>query len=285
MKSPFSCFRNENPGFKRIVEKLERSPVCQRLPFRSFLVLPFQRITRIKLLVQVCARVCLCLRACVRVFLFNTLKFSFSLSRTLWRELLLAPQRQLTPSSLWNSWKRYRTLLYSTFFFSKHKLGRRLFKIRLIDEFWGTISIYGTLSALFSPSILADSRGQRQHHSDEKHRVSGVSQCKGRLRVQGEETKTPMMQYSIFHVIECATGKPWLLSKVSILFLADPPSDQPVPPAGARRPRHRADWFLLKGHGEEYLFALIQRLPADVTTKRVSRNMMSDVGLWVTMWF
>ncbi|XP_061531451.1 trichohyalin [Phycodurus eques] len=43
---------NDNPGFKRIVEKLERSPVCQRLPLRSFLVLPFQRITRIKLLVQ-----------------------------------------------------------------------------------------------------------------------------------------------------------------------------------------------------------------------------------------
>uniref|UniRef100_H3CS97 Uncharacterized protein n=1 Tax=Tetraodon nigroviridis TaxID=99883 RepID=H3CS97_TETNG len=43
---------NENPGFKRIVEKLERSPVCQRLPLRSFLVLPFQRITRLKLLVQ-----------------------------------------------------------------------------------------------------------------------------------------------------------------------------------------------------------------------------------------
>ncbi|XP_060936672.1 trichohyalin isoform X3 [Limanda limanda] len=43
---------NENQGFKRIVDKLERSPVCQRLPLRSFLVLPFQRITRIKLLVQ-----------------------------------------------------------------------------------------------------------------------------------------------------------------------------------------------------------------------------------------
>ncbi|KAK2844720.1 hypothetical protein Q5P01_011379 [Channa striata] len=43
---------NENPGFKRTVEKLERNPVCERLPFRSFLVLPFQRITRIKLLVQ-----------------------------------------------------------------------------------------------------------------------------------------------------------------------------------------------------------------------------------------
>ncbi|XP_033836865.2 trichohyalin isoform X1 [Periophthalmus magnuspinnatus] len=43
---------NENPGFRRVVEKLERNPVCQRLPLRSFLVLPFQRITRIKLLVQ-----------------------------------------------------------------------------------------------------------------------------------------------------------------------------------------------------------------------------------------
>ncbi|XP_072316132.1 uncharacterized protein arhgef5 isoform X2 [Eucyclogobius newberryi] len=43
---------NENQGFRRIVEKLERSSVCQRLPLRSFLVLPFQRITRIKLLVQ-----------------------------------------------------------------------------------------------------------------------------------------------------------------------------------------------------------------------------------------
>ncbi|KAK0147434.1 Rho guanine nucleotide exchange factor 5 [Merluccius polli] len=45
-------FRNDNPNFKRVVEKLERSPVCQRLPLRSFLILPFQRITRIKLLVQ-----------------------------------------------------------------------------------------------------------------------------------------------------------------------------------------------------------------------------------------
>uniref|UniRef100_A0A8C6SF14 Rho guanine nucleotide exchange factor 5 n=1 Tax=Neogobius melanostomus TaxID=47308 RepID=A0A8C6SF14_9GOBI len=43
---------NENQGFKQIVEKLERSSKCQRLPLRSFLVLPFQRITRIKLLVQ-----------------------------------------------------------------------------------------------------------------------------------------------------------------------------------------------------------------------------------------
>ncbi|KAJ8354989.1 hypothetical protein SKAU_G00225560 [Synaphobranchus kaupii] len=42
----------ENPGFRRLVEKLERNSVCQRLPLRSFLILPFQRITRLKLLVQ-----------------------------------------------------------------------------------------------------------------------------------------------------------------------------------------------------------------------------------------
>ncbi|XP_076844483.1 uncharacterized protein arhgef5 [Brachyhypopomus gauderio] len=43
---------NENPAFRHMVEKLEHSPKCQRLPFRSFLILPFQRITRLKLLVQ-----------------------------------------------------------------------------------------------------------------------------------------------------------------------------------------------------------------------------------------
>lgn len=45
--------RDENHEFRRVVEKLERNPVCQRLPLRSFLILPFQRITRLKLLVQV----------------------------------------------------------------------------------------------------------------------------------------------------------------------------------------------------------------------------------------
>ncbi|KAI4877331.1 hypothetical protein NFI96_017309 [Prochilodus magdalenae] len=43
---------NDNAGFRNIVEKLEHSPKCQRLPLRSFLILPFQRITRLKLLVQ-----------------------------------------------------------------------------------------------------------------------------------------------------------------------------------------------------------------------------------------
>uniref|UniRef100_A0A672NVR4 DH domain-containing protein n=1 Tax=Sinocyclocheilus grahami TaxID=75366 RepID=A0A672NVR4_SINGR len=42
----------ESHEFRRVVEKLERNPVCQRLPLRSFLILPFQRITRLKLLVQ-----------------------------------------------------------------------------------------------------------------------------------------------------------------------------------------------------------------------------------------
>lgn len=46
-------YRNEYAGFRHIVEKLEQSPKCQRLPLRSFLILPFQRITRLKLLVQV----------------------------------------------------------------------------------------------------------------------------------------------------------------------------------------------------------------------------------------
>ncbi|XP_073702721.1 uncharacterized protein arhgef5 isoform X2 [Garra rufa] len=43
---------DESQEFRRVVEKLERNPVCQRLPLRSFLILPFQRITRLKLLVQ-----------------------------------------------------------------------------------------------------------------------------------------------------------------------------------------------------------------------------------------
>ncbi|XP_024123500.1 uncharacterized protein arhgef5 isoform X1 [Oryzias melastigma] len=42
----------ENPTFKQLVESIEKNAVCQRLPLRSFLVLPFQRITRLKLLVQ-----------------------------------------------------------------------------------------------------------------------------------------------------------------------------------------------------------------------------------------
>ncbi|KAJ8289910.1 hypothetical protein GJAV_G00006660 [Gymnothorax javanicus] len=42
----------KNQAFRRVVEKLERNAICQRLPLRSFLILPFQRITRLKLLVQ-----------------------------------------------------------------------------------------------------------------------------------------------------------------------------------------------------------------------------------------
>ncbi|XP_007948982.1 rho guanine nucleotide exchange factor 19 [Orycteropus afer afer] len=42
----------ENPKFPGILARLEESPVCQRLPFTSFLILPFQRITRLKMLVE-----------------------------------------------------------------------------------------------------------------------------------------------------------------------------------------------------------------------------------------
>ncbi|KAM5247681.1 rho guanine nucleotide exchange factor 19 isoform 1-T2 [Ctenodactylus gundi] len=42
----------ENPKFPGILARLEESPICQRLPLTSFLILPFQRITRLKMLVE-----------------------------------------------------------------------------------------------------------------------------------------------------------------------------------------------------------------------------------------
>ncbi|XP_021118524.1 rho guanine nucleotide exchange factor 19 isoform X1 [Heterocephalus glaber] len=42
----------ENPKFPGILARLEESPMCQRLPLTSFLILPFQRITRLKMLVE-----------------------------------------------------------------------------------------------------------------------------------------------------------------------------------------------------------------------------------------
>ncbi|XP_077604618.1 rho guanine nucleotide exchange factor 5-like, partial [Crocuta crocuta] len=44
--------RNSNSSFREVLEKLESDPVCQRLSLKSFLILPFQRITRLKLLLQ-----------------------------------------------------------------------------------------------------------------------------------------------------------------------------------------------------------------------------------------
>ncbi|KAG2469898.1 ARHG5 factor, partial [Polypterus senegalus] len=48
----FERLMETSSQFRRAVEELEKSPLCQRLPLRSFLALPFQRITRLKLLVQ-----------------------------------------------------------------------------------------------------------------------------------------------------------------------------------------------------------------------------------------
>ncbi|XP_063298449.1 ephexin-1 isoform X1 [Pelobates fuscus] len=42
----------ERTEFREAVRHLEMDPVCRGLPFSSFLILPFQRITRLKLLVQ-----------------------------------------------------------------------------------------------------------------------------------------------------------------------------------------------------------------------------------------
>uniref|UniRef100_A0A7M4G2F2 Rho guanine nucleotide exchange factor 19 n=1 Tax=Crocodylus porosus TaxID=8502 RepID=A0A7M4G2F2_CROPO len=43
----------DNAKFPGILAKLEEGPVCQRLPLTSFLILPFQRIMRLKMLVEV----------------------------------------------------------------------------------------------------------------------------------------------------------------------------------------------------------------------------------------
>lgn len=42
----------ENPRFHGVLSRLEEAPICQRLPLTSFLILPFQRITRLKMLVE-----------------------------------------------------------------------------------------------------------------------------------------------------------------------------------------------------------------------------------------
>ncbi|XP_076874483.1 rho guanine nucleotide exchange factor 19 isoform X2 [Brachyhypopomus gauderio] len=42
----------ENARFPGVLARLEEDPVCQRLPLTSFLILPFQRITRLKMLVE-----------------------------------------------------------------------------------------------------------------------------------------------------------------------------------------------------------------------------------------
>ncbi|XP_037705511.1 ephexin-1 isoform X1 [Choloepus didactylus] len=42
----------EKAAFRELIGQLELNPKCKGLPFSSFLILPFQRITRLKLLVQ-----------------------------------------------------------------------------------------------------------------------------------------------------------------------------------------------------------------------------------------
>ncbi|XP_074049578.1 rho guanine nucleotide exchange factor 5-like isoform X2 [Macrotis lagotis] len=48
----FQSLLNTNNNFREVLEKLESDPICQRLSLKSFLILPFQRITRLKLLLQ-----------------------------------------------------------------------------------------------------------------------------------------------------------------------------------------------------------------------------------------
>ncbi|KAG7464652.1 hypothetical protein MATL_G00167820 [Megalops atlanticus] len=48
----YTNLMQKNPQFAAVIARLQESPQCQRLPFMSFLLLPFQRITRIKMLIE-----------------------------------------------------------------------------------------------------------------------------------------------------------------------------------------------------------------------------------------
>lgn len=48
----FTLLMKNNGQFAAVITRLQESPQCQRLPFMSFLLLPFQRITRIKMLIE-----------------------------------------------------------------------------------------------------------------------------------------------------------------------------------------------------------------------------------------
>uniref|UniRef100_A0A3B5KUP7 DH domain-containing protein n=1 Tax=Xiphophorus couchianus TaxID=32473 RepID=A0A3B5KUP7_9TELE len=48
----FSRLMKTNEQFATVINRLQELPQCQRLPFISFLLLPFQRITRIKMLIE-----------------------------------------------------------------------------------------------------------------------------------------------------------------------------------------------------------------------------------------
>ncbi|XP_034020651.1 rho guanine nucleotide exchange factor 15 [Thalassophryne amazonica] len=48
----YNSLMKNNVQFAMVLNRLQESPLCQRLPFSSFLLLPFQRITRIKMLIE-----------------------------------------------------------------------------------------------------------------------------------------------------------------------------------------------------------------------------------------
>ncbi|XP_008281051.1 rho guanine nucleotide exchange factor 15 [Stegastes partitus] len=48
----YTTLMKNNVQFAAVITRLQESPQCQRLPFMSFLLLPFQRITRIKMLIE-----------------------------------------------------------------------------------------------------------------------------------------------------------------------------------------------------------------------------------------
>lgn len=54
MPAAWVCFcRDTNMRFSAELRRLQSLPKCERLPLPSFLLLPFQRITRLRMLLQV----------------------------------------------------------------------------------------------------------------------------------------------------------------------------------------------------------------------------------------
>ncbi|KAM6434404.1 rho guanine nucleotide exchange factor 19 [Liasis olivaceus] len=91
----------KGPGrFLRVLCKLEEQPVCQRQPLKSFLVLPFQRITRLKILLQVGRT--LLRQICKAAWLITAVyfPFGFKVKKPLsWAQLL--PSARIQPCRVW----------------------------------------------------------------------------------------------------------------------------------------------------------------------------------------
>lgn len=130
----YHCFlsREENQAFRETMAELEKHSCVRGLSFTSFLILPFQRITRLKLLVQVQAS-----PSNIKSFYLNLEKTlvhwessstSACLCRTSWRQQRNTQKGRQMPSKPINSWSRWVALKgFRDSFFGRMKLWIILF--------------------------------------------------------------------------------------------------------------------------------------------------------------